>query len=220
MRGSLVRPLLRRVIATNSRAAMPGAMPSAAARGVDPAQDAVLIGRSCVADPRTRRRHRAGGDAARSSAGRRVTPASSILIPASLNNAASASYLSGGIRPAAEEAAMRSGHDNGSGMLGADQRSRVERPDRRRLRDQQKGGPRALGRRFAAARAFVAARRRPRGRSCRGRQPSARRGVVGMGDDTARHHVRSVADARGHHGRRPQQERRAPADNRARRCRH
>ena len=157
----------RRAIATNSRAVMPGAMPSAAARVLIAAQDAVLIGRTRVADARARRRDRAGGDAARVE---RRQPGDAGLVdadPGIVEQCGERIVFERGFRPAAQEAAMRAGHDDRAGMLGADQRRRVERPYRRRLGDQEKRAF-SLGRRLASARRRLAAvGPRRRGRRCR-----------------------------------------------------
>ncbi len=132
-----------------------------------------------------------------SSAGSRVTPASSIPIPASLKRAASASYLSAVSgrppnRPPCEpvttivptcsgptaEAELSAHTDGLSGIS-------------RKADSSAGGGSSASDRRRAAARA--AASRQASARAAAER----RRRRVRVGDDAARDHVRAVADPRG-----------------------
>ena len=133
-----------------------------------------------------------------SSAGSRVTPASSIPIPASLKNAASASYLERGFWPAAQQPAMRSGHDDRADVLGADREAESSA---------HTAGGSAISREagFASAAApfaqlgWLAQERAAASRHEHAGLAAERGGRrVRVSNDAARHHVGAVADARGH----------------------
>ena len=100
---------------------------------VDTRQDTILISRAGVADAGARRGDRGGEDAA---GVERRQPGDAGLVdadPGIVEERGERIVFERGLRPAAQQPAMRPGDDNRSDMLGADCRGRVERPHRRRL---------------------------------------------------------------------------------------
>ena len=131
-----------------------------------------------------------------SSAGSLVTPGLVHPDPGIVEQRSERIGLERGVGPAAEQPAMRAGHDNCPDLLGADQRGRVERPHDGRLGDQQEGGFQSRGR-LAQARAGLLQRRRGVSAGHAGAAAERDRGRVRVSDDAARHHVGPVSDARG-----------------------
>ena len=153
----------RRTMATNSRALMPGATPSAAAQRIDARHDTILIGRARVADARTCGRDRGGGNVARVE---RREPCHAGFVDTDtgiVEECRKRVVFERRFWPSAQQSAMRSGDDDHADVLGADRRGGVERPHGGRLGNQQsmptsrKGGG-AGSRTAACARAREAAR--------------------------------------------------------------
>ena len=155
---------------------MPGARPSAAACAVDPRQDAILIGRARVADAGARGGDRRGGDAALIE---RRQPRHAGFVdadPGIVEERRQRIVFERGLRPAAEQSAMRAGDD--------DRADDARAPTSEAESSAQTGGGSAISRNApssaggGAARAgggLRKARRRRRGRTCRrgSRAPSA-----------------------------------------------
>ena len=156
----------RRTMATNSRALMPGAAPSAAAQRIDARQDTILIGRARVPDARTCGGDRGGGDAARIE---RREPCHAGFVDADtgiVEECRKRVVFERGFRPSAQQSAMRSGDDDHADVLGADRRGGVRAPIRRAARPSAEYPTRAGA--AAPARALLLApeRGRRRGTSC------------------------------------------------------
>ena len=164
--------------------------------GVDPADDPVLVGRARVADAGAGRRDRRGGDAARVE--RRQARHAGLVHadPGVVVEGAAHVVFERGLRPAAEQPAMRAGDDDRVPVLGQDERGGVERPDRRRFGDQQKRRFQRFRRRAVAPVAPVAAAAAASRHDWPGLTAERRGQRVRMGDDAARHHVGAVADPR------------------------
>ncbi len=130
-----------------------------------------------------------------SSAGSRVTPASSMPIPASLKSAASASYLSAVSGRPPRSPPCEPVTTIVPTWSAETAEAEFERPNRRRLGDQQKH-------RFERRRRLTPGRRRlrqnARGVAAGRTRPAAegRGRAVRMGDHPARHHIGAVADPR------------------------